>query len=311
MILQEPTEFRGLRFTRNPALFNEIERYIITDYAYLKDRQLVNLNDFVGDHFKLKPIVLYGLTNAEKDIPSFGHPLVNKKNGWIALDLRQMVSVNQEQMQATVRNDSEFQFALQRFVLSGMWAVGKYEAVYGLRFPHLVFGDWLASNITRKFGLTMGDEVRLAVLGHIFYACQFTNDFSEDDLAKLKLRLAAEIYTEALVDDVYQTCGKVDTIEEFCAACYKATNNIRVKDFDVAGLFSVVAGNWYGINAGEIGLTSLVHPPTWVAMVFASLTQRSFKSSYVTKRVDGRNKRGVGDEFLKELTHITSSYKVN
>lgn len=311
MILQDPTDFRGIRFSKNPSVLNDVNRYIVSDYGYVEDRQLVKLKPFSSDYLTLKPIILYGLTDSEREVPSFAHPLLNLKNNWIALDLRQTVSVDTQQMTTSVRNDSEYQFALQRFVLSGMWAVGKYEALYGFHFPHVVYGDWLSSNITKKFGLTMGDQIRLAVLSVIYYANQFTTAFGQEDLEKLKLRMKAEVYSDQLIDEVYQAAGKVDTLDDFCAACYKVTNNVRLKDFDFSTLVSVVNNNWFGLNASEMTLIALAHPPTWIAMVYSSLTQRSFRNSYAAKTVENRNKRGVGEEFLKELTFITTSYKAD
>lgn len=311
MILQDPTDFRGIRFSKNPVTVNEVNKYIISDYGYLEDRQLVKLKDFTSEHLKLKPIILYGLTDSERGVPSFAHPLINMKNNWIALDLRQVVSADTQQMTASIRNDSEYQFAVQRFVLSGMWTVGKYETLYGFHLPHVIFGDWLSSNITKKFGLTMGDQIRLAVLSVVYYANQFTSVFGQEDLEKMKLRMKAEVYSDQLIDEVYQAAGKVDTLDDFCSACYKVTNNVRLKDFDFSTLVSVVNNSWFGLNAGEVTLIALAHPPTWIAMVCSALTQRSFRNSYVSKTVENRNKRGVGDEFLKELTFITTSYKVD
>ena len=311
MILQEPSDFRGLRFSKNPDILNEISRYIITDYGYLEDRQLVKLKSFVGDHLSLKPVLLYGLTDSEKSIPSFSHPVFNLKNGWVALDLRQMVTVDSATLSVSVRNDSEFQFALKRFVLSAAWRVGKQDLIYGFRFPHMIYGDWLSTAITRKFGLTMGDQVRLAVLAIIYYGSQFVNEFTQEDLDKLKVRLKTEIYTEALVQEVFQVAGAMGSLDDFCAACFKVTNNVRLKGFDFSTLVSVVNNSWFGLNATENTLIALAHPPTWVAMVDCALTQRSFRNSLVAKTVDIRNKRGAGEEFLKELNHVASTYKAD
>lgn len=314
MILKEPTDFRGLRFGKNPDTMRQIDRYIVSDYSYMESGQLLKLRDFTSDHLTLKPVVLYGLTTVEKDIPHFAHPLVNFNNKWIALDIRQSVSVKQADMGSSsavgIRNDSEYQLAVQRFVLSGMWAVGKIDAVYGFTFPHLVFGDWLGSNISKKFGLTMGDQVRLTVLALIYYAHLFTDGFTDDDLMKLKLRLKAEIYTDALVDEVYKAAGTLGTLDDFCQACFAVTNNIRLKGFEFPSLVSVLSNNWFGLNASEVVMTALGHPPTWIALVYSSLTQKSFRNSYIAKTTEARNKRGAGDDFLKELTFLTSNYKV-
>ena len=310
MITQNPYDSRGLKWVKNDDSVNAINRYIVTDYIYSQSSQMLRLRDFQGDHQTLKPVILYGTTLEEKDISPLAHPLINSKNKWIALDLRPVVNVDKETKKVSVRNDSEFQLAVQRFVLTGLFAVGKRSGLYNIKLPQFVFGDWLASSLTHKFGLTPGDQTRLAVLAMLYYQRLFTNQpFTEEDLSKFKLRLKKEFYGEDTIDEVVTKAGVLETLDDLCKAFYSVTENVRLKNMDYNVLVSVVSNSWFGINAHETTILALSHPPTWIAMVFASLTQRSFRSSSVSKTVEQRSKRGADEEFLKELSHLTAPYK--
>jgi hypothetical protein len=67
--------------------------------------------------------------------------------------------------------------------------------------------------------------------------------------------------------------------------------------------------NWLGLNDKELVILSLEHPPIWISLVHAALTQKSFNKSFVTTVVDKYNKSGKGDEFLKALIDLTKSQK--
>lgn len=309
MILKQPYAFRGLKWLDLKDIFNGINRYIITDYSYLKDRQLVNVSPFEGDT-TLNPVILYGQTSSEKEIPIFNHPLVNEQNRWIALDLRQVATFDKEHSAVRIRNDGEYQMLVRRYVLSGMWAVGKQPAVYGLKFPHLVYGEFIASTLAKKFGLHMGDQIRLKALACLFYTSLFTEAaLTDEDLGKLRVRMKEELIPEDLLDEVFLQKELMTTLDGFGEACFNVTNNVRLKNLDYNVLVSIFSMTWFGLNAKETILLALEHPPTWVALVFACLTNRSFKNSALAKTVEQKDRRNAGSDFLTDLVHQVNQYK--
>lgn len=309
MLIKNPAQCRVSGYQQNTGVKNAINKYIVVDYAHLKDKQLLNIKRFKQDNAYLEPVILYGLSSLESDVPALSFPYVNQDNNWIALDLRQSVMVDKNTMTARVKNEGEYQFAVQRFVLSGMWMTGRHESLYNLRLPHVCFADWLANSLTRKFGLDMQDQIKLFVLCSIYYATLFTDHFTSEDLDKIKVVMKSEIAVSSLIDQVYLDAGVLNSLDDFCKACHSVTNNVRLKSLDFNVLVSVLANTWYGVNAQESILMSLEHPPTWIAIVYTSLMQRSYKNSAVSKYVDNRNKRGSGKDFLKELTSVTLDYK--
>ena len=306
MILKQPYEFRSLKLINNSQLINNINKYITIDYVYIKEKEKLKLKTFNDLHLTLNPVILYGLSDIEKDIPAFSHPVVNLENKWIALDLRQYVKV--ENGNYEIRNESEYNLALHRFILTGMWYVGKQNNLYSLKLGHFAFASWISDNLVRKFGLDLNNQIQLKALGLIYYSKLFTDEFTTDDFSKLVIRSKEDIITPNLLEEIYSKVDKLETIDDFCEACYKVTDNVRLKGLDYSVLMTILSNNWIGSTGKELTLLSLEHPPTWLSLVFASLTQRSFKKNFIATVVEKINKRGKGDEFISSLHAITDEY---
>lgn len=310
MIVQQPYEFRALKWVDTKDTVNAINRYIVTDYSYMQGSEFLKIRPFEGDT-TLQPVMVYGLSDVEKDISAFSHPLMNVKNNWIAMDLRQMVHVDKETGQVKVRSEGDYQLSVQRFILSGMWATGKQSAVYAFKFPHIVYGEFLATSLARKFGLHMGDQIRLKVLGCLYYASLFVDKLSDEDLDKLRIRLKNEVLVEDILDDIFKERDLMTSLDGFGQACYNVTGNIRLKSLDYNVLVSILSTSWFGLNAKETLLLGMDHPPTWCALVYSCLTQRSFKNSGLAKIVEQKDKKDAGKEYLDALVYHTKTYKAD
>lgn len=308
MILKQPYEFKALKLMNTTQTVAAINRYIAIDYVHIKNKRSTHIKPFSNIHTTLNPVILYGLSDTEKDIPHFGHPIINTENKWIALDLRQYVKLNDSRDDVEIRNESEYNLALHRFILTAMWFTEKQSSLYALKLPHFCFATWLSENLGRKFGLDLSAQLQLKVLALIYYSHLFGEYFTEEDLAKLTIRVREEVVFPSIVEEIYSRVDKLDNIDDFCKACYDVTGNIRLKGLDYDVLLNTLNNNWIGSNGKELALLSLEHPPTWISLVYAGLTQRSFKKNFVTSVVDKNSKRGKGDEFLKALQTLTHEY---
>lgn len=301
MILKQPFDFKLLSLVNNQQTVQAINRYIAIDYAYIRDKEMTRLKPFKDGHVTLNPVILYGLSDTEKDVPAFRHPIVDLQHNWIALDVRHLVKLNAAKDAVEVKNQADYSLAIQRFTLTGLWYTGKQSSVYNLKLGHFAFASWLSENITRKFGLDLQNQLQLQVLALLYYAHLFTDDFTQDDFDKLAIRSKENVLVPKLLDEVKEAAGELETIDDFCRACYKVTGNIRLKDFDYVVLSNLLSTNWPAADGKELVTLSLEHPPTWLTLVSASLTNRSFKKSFVASIVDKLDKRGKGEDFLDAL----------
>lgn len=307
MVLRDPYQFELLHLHDNTVTVNSINNYIVTEYGYIKDSQLFRPKSFSSALGDIKPVVLYGGTAIEQDIPNFSHPLFSPKNRWVALDLRQVVRKDAATGQLHIRNTSDYSLQTLKFILTCNWYAGKESSLYGFRFPHITYAEWLSTNITRKFGLNMAEQVQLFTLAAIYYATLFTENFGEEDLQKLELRLKDQIFASGMIEEVHTRAGTLSSIEDFCNACYTVTDSPRLKGFDKSVLLNTLSNNWFSAGGNELAILSLCHPPTWISLVYASLTSKTYRNSYISKVVEDKNKRGIGQEFIKELEAVVKS----
>lgn len=309
MLLKDPYSAKILKLLNKEQIITNINKYIITSYPYIKEKEKIHFKPFKSNFVELNPVVLYGLTDIEKDIPPFNHPLINPENKWIALDLRQIVSPSSDKESYTIRNSSEYELHIERFILTGMWYVDKSTIIYGYKLPHIAFGNWLSENLTRKFGLNLNNQIELKILALIYYAKMFTDHFTDEDFTRLTIRLKDEIFVTDLMQDVYNKIEKLEDIDDFCSNCYAVTGNIRLKNLDYTVLLNTLNNNWLGLYGKELTMLSLEHPPTWVSLCYGAITQRSFNKNFIANVVDKLNKRGKGEEFIKALTLNTKEYR--
>lgn len=309
MLLKEPYQFKTLNLINNVETISDINKYITIDYAYIKEKEKIKIKPFSNIHVTLNPVILYGLSDIEKTIPIFNHPIINLEHKWIALDLRSFVKPTSDKESYEIRNESEYNLNLQRFILSGMWFVDKESSLYSLKLAHFAFASWLSDNLTKKFGLDLNNQLQLRILSLIYYSKLFTDNYTDDDFMKLLVRSKDDIIAPKLIEDIYENISDLNNIDDFCKSCYDITKNIRLKNLDFNVLVNIISNNWIGTASKELTMLALEHPPTWISLVYSSLTQRSFKKSYITGIVDKMDKRGKGEEFLKALISITKDYK--
>lgn len=304
MIVKEPYSSKSLKLFNMSQVASEVNRYITIDYAYIRGKEKLKIKPFTDGHITLNPVILYGLSDSEKAISPLNHPLISVQNKWMALDLRNYVKVSQDATNYEIRNESEYHLALTRFILTGLWYTGKQSSLYSLELAHFAFSSWLSDNLASKFGLDLGDKLKLRVLANIYYSRLFIDEPDSNEIDKLLIRAKNDGLYPELFKEVYKDCGPLETIDDFCNACYSVTKNVRLKNLDYVVLANIVNTNWVGSNGREMILLSLEHPPTWVSLVYAAVTQRSFKKNFVTTVVERLSKRGKDEDYIKQLEGI-------
>jgi len=309
MILQNPYHFRSLKYFNNKEIITSINRFLAIDYVYLKSKEKLNSIQLAHLGKTLNPVFITGLGESSKDIPSFFHPLISEDNNWIALDLRPFVKLSEDQNSYIVKNQSEYDLNVSRMILTGMWYLGKQSTIYGFTFPHIAFSTWLSDNLARKFGLDMVTELKIKVLAFIYYSRLSTNSYTEDDMTKLIIRAKEDSFMPDIVKEIYQQVTDLEDVDDFCKACYTVTQNVRLKGLDYIGLINVLSNNWIGSEGKQLVLLATEHPPTWISLVHAALTQKAFQRNYITTLIDKLNKKGKGEDFLKEYSNAVHQFK--
>jgi len=275
--------------------------------AFIRDG-LHHTNLGVRRSGNVSPVFVIGSWSSEADIPLFTHPIVvlnHDKEKFLCTDLRFYVKKGTpaSEIESGIRNLTEYNFAKSRAILNLLWVSERVgEIRNGLRFAGAMYATWLSDAIGKTYALDHGDKQTVAIIAHFFYQALFSEETTFDEEAKQIMAAHTIKATFSTADQVFKVLDKLPPLKDitdFCKAVAELVENVRVKDFNLAALLTMVSNSWYGTNSREIISVALEHPPTWLAIVYTGLTERTYKTSAIARIGEMLGKRGVGDEFIK------------
>jgi len=283
--------------------------------AIIKDN-LNNMSLNVDKSGKYKPVFITGRLPSESEIPVFIHPIMifNSGQWYLCTDLRMYVKSNTDgPIEESIKNLTEFNFVKSKAILNLCWLNDGVDHIKNtLSFASTVFSAWLSETISRAFALDFKDQTTIAIITSFYYQTLFTNEtlFNEDSKQRMAVHTIKATKAPAeLVFSIFDKLGPISNINDYCSEVERLVENVRLKNFNLAILLTIIKNSWYGTNAKEVLSVSIEHPPTWVALVYTALTERTYKNSSIYKFAEKFGKRGMADEFLasykllvKELT---------
>lgn len=276
-----------------------------------------NLN--VKDEGGFKPVFITGGSSSETQIPLFTHPITIKNSlseQYICADLRFFVRKDTplDNVENSIKNVTEYNFCKSRLILSMLWQAGLEGRIKnGLQFAGVVYSSWLSEAIAKNFALDFKDQTTLNVITHFFYQSLFSEEsvFTEEDKERMAVQTIKATKLDAkTVFGIFDKIGPMGSINDYCNEVAKVVENVRLKNFNLAVLLTIVKNSWYGTNAKEIISVALEHPPTWAAIVWTALNERTYKNSMVYRIAERFGKRGAADEFNNAYTMLIKEFTV-
>lgn len=281
------------------TIVEAVKRSIIRD-------NLGHVNLGVKDEGDYKSIFITGTLDSETEIPLFTHPITilnfNNSN-YICTDLRFFVRKDAEvdSIEKSIKNRTEFNFAKSRAILNSIWLnQGEAKIKNGLSFAGLVYAKWLSEVIAKNYALDFKDQTTLAVISHFFYQSLFTGktEFTDEDRERMAPQTIKATQAPAeYVFEVFEKITHMRDINDYCSAVSTILENVRLEKFNLAILLTIVKNSWYGTNAKEIIQVAVEHPPTWCAIVYTALNERTYSSSMIYRIAERFGKRGASSEF--------------
>jgi hypothetical protein len=289
-------------------------------------KQNLIMNNYKGDckinlisSIDFLPIEINGINTDDSNVPIFNHPMyINnfKDISYLAVDLRLVTKIDEisGDKKLVVRNTGDYDFIYSRYVLNYLWmnnSIGQIKK--SLEFGSIVYSQWLSEIISRRFALDPRDQIILSIISHFFYQSLFYDTTELTENFKQLLVMQAIRATKApseLVMEVVDKITPMQTIDDYCANVKSILENIRLKDFNSGLLITVVSMSWYGLNAKENIIISLEHIPTWLAICYSALTERTYKNTTIYKIAEKYGKRGNSDEFISSYRNLIKSVEV-
>lgn len=264
-----------------------------------------------------KSFFLTGLYDSEQQIPLFTHPLLieRKDSYYLVSDARLFINpmgADKSNIGNFAKNKVEFNFAKARNILTLAWVSGDMGQIKnGLRFAREVYASFIAQTISRAYYLDPGDQQKIQILANYFYDMLFVDAVvapQEMQQGWVGHTIENTKSTSAQVDAIFAQIKNMSNLEQFCGTVVEVCQNTRLHDFNHLSLLTLIRNTWFGVNAKEIIAVAVEHPPTWAAMIYTALQERTFKNSALTKTAEAMNKRGSGGEFIRSFEDIVVQY---
>jgi hypothetical protein len=160
--------------------------------------------------------------------------------------------------------------------------------------------------ISRRYALDPQEKLRLQVLSSIFYAGLFYDIHDHWD----KNRIAAQVMRSIAVDSKFifemleYVKEPISGLLEFIAIVKEAIDTVRLKDLNHGILYAVLKNTWYGVNNDSITAVAIEHPPTWLAMLYVAVTDRSYAKTQITTMILNWDKRDRGRQLEMALSRL-------
>lgn len=254
------------------------------------------------------------------NIPAFTHPLLIEVEsstggvlpGWgpmsLVVDVRPFGKWNQHQHQFDVRNAIEYDLLVFRAKLNSIWLTHPAEVLRDVSpFAMSVFCAWVSENVSRRFALDPLEQMKLSILTGFLYQSLFTDlkELSERDRLRMAQSIAKATFAKAadVLEILDQFHAPLSGVKEFCDRAQEVTGSIRLQEFNIGILANIVGKTWYGPNAHEVLFAALEHPPTWLAIMMAASTERTFKNSQITKIAE-RASATANKQFAQQIMNL-------
>lgn len=263
----------------------------------------------------VKPLFITGALPHDAEIPLFTHPILIKNfqnTDYLCTDLRLVVSkqVNLEDFTASIRDKPTYNLYKSRAILNLAWLNnGPLSLKTGFDLASATFSQWVSQTLGSKYGLDHSDKATVAVVASYYYQMFFIDKAlpDEDDLQKMAVHTIKTTGVDSVaVFEIFAKIGEITGFVDLAPAILKCIVSRRLDGMNAAVLINLFKSSWYGTEASELIKVSFEHPPTWIALVHAAISDRTYKTSIIARTAEALAKRGRGDEFMAAYRNLVT-----
>lgn len=306
------------RFINTTKIKESLDKYVTLN----KDINL-SYEYFIDTDEELRIVFITGYNSDEQELPIWEHPLVFEsmdKVIVVAVDVRKYVKPNSElssKLSDIVKDASNLNFNIIRTLLTAEYAVGNTRVIKnGNKTMSMGMALWL-SNIINTI-VTLNPVEKL----HVEIAIAFSINMmtiSEDDRADSAHVAEARILSYRLSLPVSKTAMKVvvDKLNINVTDIDKLVDNIRsvlpaekAKIIDTNGVVNLVNNSWFGPGGVETVMMALENLPTWIALLYIALSDKTFKRSKIATALDKISAKIKAKEFIRYVEIYIKENKV-
>lgn len=170
--------------------------------------------------------------------------------------------------------------------------------------PAKVFHRWVSGALITKYNLGLESQMALFVITAYYYYAMCNDELRPADMtARTQFAPIVSRVTGVPPDfvlDVIEEVGKLENATDLIVAMSTKSRQERTGELKFTDLFLLLSNSWFGANSRENVGVALEHLPTYIAMLYMGIADRSYRRTVITQRAESLAR---GQE-LKQFTDL-------
>jgi hypothetical protein len=141
-----------------------------------------------------------------------------------------------------------------------------------------------------KFGLTIESQMSLWVICAYYYYAMCMPELQEaDPAARQQFAPVVSRITGVPPDFVYDVIdevGPLRNVDDLAEAMSTNSRQERTGKLKFQDIYLLLSNSWFGTNARENVGVALEHLPSYIAMLYMAVADRSYRKTVITQRAD-------------------------
>lgn len=156
--------------------------------------------------------------------------------------------------------------------------------------PAKVFNRWVSGPMITRYQLTIESQMALYVITTYYYYAMLIPELgSPNKIAREQFSSVVSRITGVPPDFVVDVISEVDelnNIDDLVFAMSTKSRQERTGELKFKDLYLLLANSWFGNNARENVGVALEHLPTYIAMLYMAVADRSYRKTIIMQRAE-------------------------
>lgn len=156
--------------------------------------------------------------------------------------------------------------------------------------PAKVFNRWVSGPLITRYQLSIESQQAAYVVAAYYYYAMIIPELGKAD-APLREEFTSVVsritgVPPDFVGDCIAQVGDLNNANDLAKALSVNTYQLRTGELKFKDIFLLLANSWFGNNARENVGVALEHMPTFIAMLYMGIADRSYRKTVITQRAE-------------------------
>ncbi|QBJ02540.1 virion structural protein [Pseudomonas phage Psa21] len=231
------------------------------------------------------------------DIPNFAHiiNLGDDRTPLLVVDGRQYMRYDERTGVTRLIAANDWQLQCVRVALTRKLITSGTNAFARMTdFPAKVFMDWISGTLVQRYTLRPESEMALRVISSLYYQAMLSPELREPGHDRIRIAPILSQITSVPLDfvlnlidpDIEGTVGSLNNANDLAKELSTKSRTLSMGQLKFADLHVLLKASWFGTNASDNVGMALEHLPTWIAVLYTAVSDRSYRKSKITERAE-------------------------